>query len=133
MALLTREQADRIIGVIRSDAKVKDKYVTETGDNCVIGGLAVAAGVPLPAGPVTSGADYDLNEMRISAITLRDFAQEIAAAYGLPRIDGDQWTDPTMLFLRRLQRTNDAYDTVELRREQLIQEVEENVDTPTTA
>ena len=44
--MLTREQKDRLIRVVDSDAKTTGTLHNHAGETCYIGGLLVAAGVP---------------------------------------------------------------------------------------
>jgi len=101
-------QRQQIIEIIKKDATLKGRYYEPTtGDACVIGGLALAAGV----------------NPRI-----------LGYCGGLPISNLDSWVTHIRKLLRdrfgideeqalRLQRTNDYKDNTAFRREALIQMV----------
>lgn len=72
-------QKRRIIKIIESDCKIKDRYVNENGSTCAIGALLRDAGVELP----------DLNsEKNVTVITeLPDELKILQEVYGIEAMD----------------------------------------------
>lgn len=102
MKTLTQEQVDRIVQVIQNDCYARYTYSSPEG-TCVVGGLAIAAGLPLPP------------NNRMGIYSSRNFSAtlRIAKNYGLTQDN-----------LCALQAINDWYTDVKLRRKNLVERVQ---------
>lgn len=90
--------------VIEHDAEIQNEYCNEEGQTCVIGGLAKAKQIPLPA-------NAENNEF---LNTLPSFENDLLNAY--PEVTASE--------LNNLQYINDAYMEREERQAHLLKEVD---------
>jgi hypothetical protein len=106
---MNQEQLEKAIAVVKGDATLGRHYINVSGDMCVIGGLAAAAGFSKDKLYMLGAADINRCGLRVTEVR-----QAISEAYGL-----------TKLQMIQLQDTNDGYcdDEIERRREALIDQL----------
>jgi hypothetical protein len=110
---MTKKQQKEIIKVIKADATVQYSYYNpKTGEMCVIGGLATAAGVPITV--LKACKNEDITEWNGSCARVRT---AIHAKFGL--LDRE---------MRLLQMVNDGYASTRERRAALIKCVNDELE-----
>ena len=110
---MNKEQKALILHVISVDAKIKYRY-SRNGEECIIGGLAIKAGIKIPEeviykGPISANRQGD---NPIESAELSEFSKEISEFYGI-----------TIMKLGSLQSINDEFDDIKIRRINLIRKV----------
>jgi hypothetical protein len=83
-ALGYRSGFDRIRDIIRNDATLRYKYTDGKGNTCVIGGLAVAAGIELPGFPgdhLNSASVIPSRNQQDEKEVMRAFTTKLLRAY----------------------------------------------------
>lgn len=116
---MTKEQCEKAVSIVNQDATLKGAYYSRKGESCVIGGLALSAGVD-------PGILRSINQDWIGSLyhhapdkleKIKAVRDAISAKFGLSRIQ-----------MNRLQQINDDHRSIDERRLALIRVLRSEVD-----
>ena len=115
---MNKQQKQEIIDIIKKDAEITEYYYRH-GETCVIGGLALACGVPIETLINACSAfihtkDDTTANPNGAAAAVEAIRAGLAKRYGLTEDE-----------MRELQQVNDWHDDREERQQRLIDKVEE--------